>query len=120
MSTPIKTPDDLVLAFKKSGEFDRLRKELLAQFQQSSAMESLMARVEDIARRKLDSDERLAQKAPETVHRELLQELDRYPILERALSDVPAFSDPAFNGAVRQHARKILRENSERSDGASS
>ena len=30
---PISNPTQLVDAFKKSGEFDRLRKELLAQFQ---------------------------------------------------------------------------------------
>jgi len=38
---------------------------------------SFMNRVEDIARKKLDSDQRLQYMPPETVHRELQQELDR-------------------------------------------
>ncbi|KZV66286.1 hypothetical protein PENSPDRAFT_94981 [Peniophora sp. CONT] len=70
MLMPIKTPKALVLAFKKSGEFDRLRKQLLAQFQNSSAMETLTARVDDIPKRKFEEDERLTRKAPEDVHRE--------------------------------------------------
>lgn len=40
-------------------------------------METLTARVDDIAKRKLQEDERLAKKAPEDVHREVMQELDR-------------------------------------------
>jgi hypothetical protein len=40
-------------------------------------MSSFMNRVEDIARKKLDSDQRLQYMPPETVHRELQQELDR-------------------------------------------
>jgi len=73
-----------------------------------------MERVDEIARRKLDSDERLSQKSPEDIHRELLQELDRYPVLERALSDVPAFSDPGFAGGIRNHARRILQDSKSR------
>ncbi|KZV66299.1 hypothetical protein PENSPDRAFT_585490, partial [Peniophora sp. CONT] len=95
--------------FKKSGEFDRLRKQLLAQFQNSVAMETLTARVDDIAKRKLEEDERLTRKAPEDVHREVMQELDRYPILERALADLALPSDPVFTEDIRTHAKRILQ-----------
>lgn len=40
-------------------------------------MTSFMNRVEDIARKKLDADEKLQYMPPETVHRELMLELDR-------------------------------------------
>ncbi|VDB99933.1 unnamed protein product [Peniophora sp. CBMAI 1063] len=110
MSKPIKTPEELVLAFKKSGEFDRLRKQLLAQFQSSAAMETLTARVDDIAKRKLTGDEKLARKAPEEVHREVMQELDRYPILERALADLALPSDPAFTEDIQSHAKRLLQD----------
>lgn len=40
-------------------------------------MSSFMNRVDDIARKKLESDQRLQYMPPETVHRELQQELDR-------------------------------------------
>src|SRR5882762_10300326 len=125
--------------FKKSGEFDRLRRELLTQFQNSvcmsdqylisrlnqwsqDGMDAFMARVEDIALKRLDSDSKLYYISQEIVHRELMQELDRYtisqlrykllivtyryPIVERALAEVQTLSDPAFVGGIRKHAHK--------------
>ena len=41
-------------------------------------MTSLMGRAEEIARGRLDTDERLRQKARDAVHAELMQEIDRY------------------------------------------
>jgi hypothetical protein len=49
-------------------------------------MSSFMNRVEDIARKKLDSDQRLQYMPPETVQRELQQELDRLLIAWELLS----------------------------------
>jgi len=106
----ISNPTQLVDAFKKSGEFDRLRRELLAEFQQGEAMSSFMSRVEDIARKKLETDQRLQYMPPETVHRELQSELDRYPIVERAVADVRKFSDPSFTNGISTSLQKILRE----------
>ncbi|KAI0310720.1 hypothetical protein OF83DRAFT_1154066 [Amylostereum chailletii] len=97
-------------SFKKSGEFDRLRRELLNQFRHSDSKDTLMDRVEDIARQRLEADSKISQKGPDVLHRELLQELDRYPILERALADVPVFTDPNFTGSIRKHARTILQK----------
>jgi len=98
------------IRFKKTGEFDRLRRELLASFQRGDGMSSFMNRVEDIARQKLDSDQRLHYMPPETVHRELAQELDRYPIVERAVADVRMLSDQSFTTGIRTSVQKILRE----------
>ncbi|ETW84446.1 hypothetical protein HETIRDRAFT_47313, partial [Heterobasidion irregulare TC 32-1] len=96
--------------FKKSGEFDRLRRELLTHFQQSDGMGPFMARVEDVAQKRLDSDSKLHYMSPEVVHRELLQELDRYPIIERALAELQIFSDPAFAADIQQSVQRILKQ----------
>ncbi|KAH9163319.1 hypothetical protein EDB89DRAFT_2069258 [Lactarius sanguifluus] len=109
MSDPIKTPDDLVKEFKKSGEFDRLRRELLAQFQSGVGTEAFCARVDDIARARLEAEDKLHLKADDTLHRELLQELDRFPLVERALADVPALADPEFAAGIRRHAENLVR-----------
>ncbi|KAH9072406.1 hypothetical protein EDB83DRAFT_2170380, partial [Lactarius deliciosus] len=91
--------------FKKSGEFDRLRRELLAQFQsgvRAVGTEAFCARVDDIARARLEAEDKLHLKADDTLHRELLQELDRFPLVERALADVPALADPEFATGIRR------------------
>ncbi|EPT03176.1 hypothetical protein FOMPIDRAFT_1090563, partial [Fomitopsis schrenkii] len=107
---PIDSPAQLVEEFKKSGEFDRLRRELLAQFRSSDAMDTLMSRVEDIVKERLASDQKLHY-MPETVMtRELMQELDRYPIVERAANETPAFSDPTFTSGIRNSIKTILQD----------
>ncbi|KAI0284773.1 hypothetical protein BC826DRAFT_1054723 [Russula brevipes] len=109
MPDSIKTPDALVKEFKKSGEFDRLRRELLAQFQNEDGTEAFWARVDDIARTRLDAEDKLHLKAADTLHRELLQELDRFPLVERAVADVPALADPEFAAGIRRHAESLVR-----------
>lgn len=106
----ISNPTQLVDAYKKSGEFDRLRRELLAEFQRGEGMSAFMARVDDIARKKLETDQRLQYMPAETVHRELQQELDRYPIVERAVADVRMLSDQSFISGIRDSVQRILRE----------
>jgi len=95
--------------FKKSGEFDRLRRELLAQFQNGDGTEAFWERVDDIARTRLDAEDKLHLKAADTLHRELLQELDRFPLVERAVADVPALADPEFAAGIRGHAENLLK-----------
>ncbi|TFK56139.1 hypothetical protein OE88DRAFT_1804906 [Heliocybe sulcata] len=106
----IKNPAQFVNEFKKSGEFDRLRRELLSQFQKGDDIESFMARVEDIARQRINADQKLQYMPPEAVHRELMQEIDRYPLVERAVTDVSMISDPGFAANIRRSVTKILRQ----------
>ncbi|PCH41174.1 hypothetical protein WOLCODRAFT_162863 [Wolfiporia cocos MD-104 SS10] len=107
---PILNPTQLVEEFKKSGEFDRLRRELLAQFRSSDGMESLMDRVQDIARQRLNADSKLQYMSEAAISRELMQELDRYPIIERAVADVRLLGDPSFAAGIRKSVTKILEE----------
>lgn len=37
--------------------------------------------------------------------------VDRYPIVERALSDNSALSNPEFAASIRRHVRGMLQEN---------
>ena len=46
--------------------------------QWQDGMEAFWERVDDIARARLDAEDKLHLKAADTLHRELLQELDRY------------------------------------------
>ncbi|KAI0771483.1 hypothetical protein BD413DRAFT_548907 [Trametes elegans] len=109
MST-ITNPTQLVEEFKKSGEFDRLRRELLKDFRQSEGLAAFLARVEDIAKQKLESDPKLQYMPEATVTREIMQELERYPIVERAVSDLPALSSPSFLTGVKASVEKVLQE----------
>lgn len=99
-----------MVRFKKSGEFDRLRRELLKQFQKSDGIDSFMARVEDIARQRINADQKLQYMPPEAVHRELMQEIDRYPLVERAVADARMLSDPGFSAGIHRSVTRILRQ----------
>ncbi|KAI0643752.1 hypothetical protein C8Q79DRAFT_976553 [Trametes meyenii] len=110
-SSGVTNPTQLVEEFKKSGEFDRLRRELLKEFRQSEGMAALLARVEDIAKQKLASDPKLQYMPEVNVTREIMQELERYPIVERAVNDVPSLSNATFASGVRGSVQKVLQEN---------
>ncbi|KAA1469110.1 hypothetical protein DENSPDRAFT_834650 [Dentipellis sp. KUC8613] len=119
---PIATPEDLVNEFKQSGEFTRLRRDLLAQFQNSDGMSAFMARVEDVVQKRLDLEHNKLQFMPQDyVHRELLQELDRYPIVERAMGDFHAKTGAEMSSQIRKALQKALRKDrgvAEKDDGA--
>ncbi|RPD61971.1 hypothetical protein L226DRAFT_535348 [Lentinus tigrinus ALCF2SS1-7] len=106
----ITNPTQLVEEFKKSGEFDRLRRELLKEFRQSEGVAAFLARVDDIAKEKLASDPKLQYMPEANVSREIMQELDRYPIVERAVQDVRLLKDPSFVTGMKESMRNILLE----------
>ncbi|KAF8735660.1 hypothetical protein AX14_001715 [Amanita brunnescens Koide BX004] len=102
-------PAQLVQQFKKSGEFDRLRRLLLSQFQLSDGITTFHSKVEDIARQRLASDDKLQQLPPDIVHKELMQELDRYPIVERTAAEICTLSNASFAVEVRSSVQRILQ-----------
>ncbi|KAJ7237218.1 hypothetical protein B0H12DRAFT_1238319 [Mycena haematopus] len=106
---PISDPSELVAEFKKSGEFDKLRRELLANSKLSSGFEAFKTRIEEIARERLGSGQ-MAYTAPEHVHKELMQEINRFPIVERFASEAPMLSDSIFKDGIRTSLQRILRE----------
>ncbi|GLB33470.1 putative COMPASS (Complex proteins associated with Set1p) component shg1 [Lyophyllum shimeji] len=107
---PIDNPTQLVNEFKKSGEFDRLRRELLAQVSQGDGIATLKARVEQTAQERFTSDLKLSFMPPEAIHRELMQEMERFPIVDRVAEDVQMLSEPAFAEGIRKSVHNILLE----------
>ncbi|KAK0231155.1 hypothetical protein IW262DRAFT_1342440 [Armillaria fumosa] len=109
---PIANPDQLVDAFKKSGEFDRLRRELLSEFQQGNGVDinDFKSKIESYIKKRLVSDEKLKYMAQETVHRDLMLEVDRYPTVERAVTDMTMFSNPTFLSSIQATANRLLLE----------
>ncbi|KAL5527070.1 hypothetical protein ACEPAG_5861 [Sanghuangporus baumii] len=110
----ISDPEKLVAEFKKSGEFDRLRRELLQQFRDHDAIGTFMSRVQDIVQQRLAEDERLQYLPPEAVHNELMQDMDRFPLVQRSVADLPALTDPAFNASISRSLARILNSGDER------
>jgi hypothetical protein len=121
-----------------------LKKKIKTKTYLQDGTEAFWARVDDIARARLDAEDKLHLKAADTLHRELLQELDRcvsphtffpifppfsffnssyfsfsfslswfffgsFPLVERAVADVPALADPEFAAGIRGHAENLLR-----------
>ncbi|KAI0347059.1 hypothetical protein BDW22DRAFT_1321708 [Trametopsis cervina] len=115
---PINNPTQLVDEFKKSGEFDRLRRELLTEFRNGEGFASFMSRVEDIARSKLASDEKIYSMSEASAYRELTQELNRFPLVERAVAESPKLNDPAFAEQIRERVDRILREDKDAAPSA--
>ncbi|KAL4075735.1 hypothetical protein V8B97DRAFT_143796 [Scleroderma yunnanense] len=134
----VLNPKQLVDEFKKSGEFDRLRRELFTQFQCSVRIQSLnchsltmsphlsqdritgfKSRVDDIAHQRLASDHKLIHMSHDTVVRELMGEIDRYPIVERAVAEAPLLSETSFVAAIRTSLQRILDEDRGRSTPSS-
>lgn len=74
---------------------------------------NFMARVEDIARQRLSSDMRLRYLGPDAVHAELMQEMDRFPLVQRAVAEVPALQRPEFRAAIQKSLRRLLRTEDE-------
>ncbi|KAG6378885.1 hypothetical protein JVT61DRAFT_13167 [Boletus reticuloceps] len=47
----------------------------------------------------------------EAIYRELMGEIDRYPILERAVAEAPLLSETSFTETIRSSVQRILDEN---------
>jgi len=106
----IKNPAELVAEFKKSGEFDRLRRDLLHQFRNRDDINAFMTRANEIVQAKLSSysNVKLYTMGPDALYAELASEMDRYPLVQRAVANMPVFSDPSFQGNIRHSVSQIL------------
>ncbi|KAI4524893.1 hypothetical protein GGG16DRAFT_61119 [Schizophyllum commune] len=108
MSEAIQTPEDLVDAFKKSGEFDRMRRELLAEFRKSDGISNFRTRVEDIAQthlRRQKERRRPADGDTDALQRNLMAEMDRFPVVDRAITEMRVFRD---DSAVKMNVNNSL------------
>ncbi|KIP10634.1 hypothetical protein PHLGIDRAFT_115192 [Phlebiopsis gigantea 11061_1 CR5-6] len=104
---PIENPAQLAEEFKQSAEFDRLRRELLEEFRNGDGLAPFVARVEDIVRKKLHYDSKLLFGPEATAQRELAQE---YPVVERAVSDIPSLADADFSSRLRESLSRVLQK----------
>ncbi|KAH8830602.1 hypothetical protein DL96DRAFT_1707413 [Flagelloscypha sp. PMI_526] len=113
MTTP-QTSSDIV--DQHSGEFQRLRLELLRDFEQSEAFPKLKVRVEGIVSERLNKIYR--ENAGKGVNRhtvvqntsdqELLQEVRRYPIVERVVQN-SRLQDSDFKESIRETVHRLSR-----------
>ncbi|KAJ7162571.1 hypothetical protein C8R43DRAFT_990750 [Mycena crocata] len=105
---PISDPRQLVAEFKKSGEFDRLRRELLADSQRSNGFEPFKARLEEIAQEYISGQTAHTNSTTTDIHKKLIQEVNRFPVVERFASEVPMLSELPMR--IRASLQRILGE----------
>jgi len=49
----------------------------------------------------------------DAIYRELMGEIDRYPILERAVAEAPLLSETSFAETIRSSVQHVLEEHPE-------
>ena len=67
-----------------------------------------MQRVRDIALKKLADDPALAHKSQDDAVKEILQELDRYPIVDRAVEQFTYLKSPELKAAVQKSLKDSM------------
>ncbi|KAK7471003.1 hypothetical protein VKT23_002416 [Stygiomarasmius scandens] len=115
---PISNPNQLVEEFKKSGEFDRLRRELLAEFQKGESLPTFKRKLEDIGRDAIKTKRAadfnalyLDEKEKKLKLRDdLVQDIKRFPVVERAVAEMQMFSDSTFIEGIHSSSLRILRK----------
>ncbi|KAF9057468.1 hypothetical protein BJ165DRAFT_1420606 [Panaeolus papilionaceus] len=106
----INTPTALVESFKKSGEFERLRRDLLAQFQQDEAYTGLKSKIDEIVRQRFADSPMLLYLPPENAFDEVGKEVARNKLLGAATLEAKFLSDPSFLSALQASIQKVLDE----------
>ncbi|GAA99560.1 uncharacterized protein L969DRAFT_408898 [Mixia osmundae IAM 14324] len=84
----ICTPQDLVDAYKRKGMFDKLRKEMMLAFLSNDSKAVFVERIDEIVRQKLESDQRLSSWPRNEAQAELMREVERHTIYDRAVSQM--------------------------------
>ncbi|KIY63474.1 hypothetical protein CYLTODRAFT_314191, partial [Cylindrobasidium torrendii FP15055 ss-10] len=106
----ITNPDQLVQAFKSSGEFARLRRELFAEFEGRDNIEEFKARVETILKERLIADQKLRFNMESKIHEELMEEINRRPVVTRAVDEVPSLANGSLLDTIHTSAYRVLQE----------
>ncbi|KAF9268237.1 hypothetical protein L218DRAFT_994979 [Marasmius fiardii PR-910] len=119
---PNPTPVNILESFKKSGEYDRVRRELLTQFQKSEGIESFKSKIEENIRQLLVTDARLrfdvmSGTFNQDTQKLLVEQVERFPTVERAVSDHVMFSDPTLLANIRGFIDGVLSENKDKQKG---
>ncbi|PPR02500.1 hypothetical protein CVT24_002047 [Panaeolus cyanescens] len=112
----INTPAALVESFKKSGEFERLRRELLIQFQQDDAYSGLKSKIDEIVRQRFADSPMLLYLSPENAFDEVGKEVARQVNSRAATSEAKVLSDPSFLSALQASIQKVLDDEKQTKD----
>ncbi|KAF5393736.1 hypothetical protein D9757_000329 [Collybiopsis confluens] len=113
---PPTNPAQLVDEFKKSGEFDRLRRELFAEFQKGDHIPAFNKKTEDVVKQRFASVRARSfmsakfSQSEGNVRTELMQEIQRFPYVEKTVNDLQIFSDQVFNDDLKNSITRILKE----------
>ncbi|KAG5644940.1 hypothetical protein DXG03_007405 [Asterophora parasitica] len=73
-------------------------------------MTTLRTRVEEIAQRSYSSNPKLSFMSQEQAYQELMQEMERFPVVDRVASEVQLLSDTSFTENIHNAVLNILAE----------
>ncbi|KAE9404456.1 hypothetical protein BT96DRAFT_755072, partial [Gymnopus androsaceus JB14] len=109
---PITNPSELVEQFKKSGEFDRLRRKLFAEFQKGDHIPAFNKKTEDVVQQRFAKTRSFISFGQDdnNLRAELMQEIQRYPYVETTVNDLQIFSDNGFSDDLEASIFRILKE----------
>ncbi|KAH0587156.1 hypothetical protein H2248_005968 [Termitomyces sp. 'cryptogamus'] len=102
----IDNPVQLVNEFKKSGEFERLRQELLRKVMDGQGMDALTKGVSDVVRQELARDPKLSFMPSDAIYKEIMDNIDRFPVVDRVVTQ--SLKEPSFAEDIRGSVQKIL------------
>ncbi|KAG6896681.1 hypothetical protein C0992_006754 [Termitomyces sp. T32_za158] len=126
----IDNPVQLVNEFKKSGEFERLRQELLRKVMDGQGTDTLTKGVSDVARQELARDPKLSFMSSDAIYKEIMDNIDRCAFVEVLNAQLntrlksPRFLvvdrvvlqslyEPTFTENIRGSVQKVLLEHKE-------
>ncbi|KAG8770709.1 hypothetical protein FRC16_006250, partial [Serendipita sp. 398] len=107
---PNAHPEKLIELLKSSGEYDRLRKQIFARFQNSDMRKVLLSRVDGVVTECLEGDPKVLSKPPESLHGELMQELDTYPFVERQVLCVPIWREDDWIAHIERGITNLIHD----------
>ncbi|KAG6865991.1 hypothetical protein C0991_009663 [Blastosporella zonata] len=73
-------------------------------------MTTLKKRVGDVAQQRFKSDPKLSLMTMDAIYKELMEEMDRYPVVDRVAEELQLLSDPSFTENIRSSVQTILLE----------
>ncbi|KAH7105281.1 hypothetical protein BKA62DRAFT_754558 [Auriculariales sp. MPI-PUGE-AT-0066] len=105
--------------FKKSGEFDRIRHDVIARFNASPEKERIMNRVREIATQKLAGDPLSAHRSQEDTVKEIMLEVERCSLNDPALVQFTYLNSADLKDALYASLSQTMSNASDTTNAAS-